>query len=260
LGHIHLAVLPSTKKWKAVVALLEDGAATDEIIEAAARAAERDFHKAAGDAAVVECVRLLGMIPVAAREPEFGRALRSMDILVSEQPDLMSVTAGAGQRLDRFVRDLGHFSDIAELARRALLGSLTHLVGDQLPSLFEVTPDETRTAFRRLSQSTNFSRLSREFFTRLVTQTLSYWLDRTLATHIGPGRKFRDAGERAAFDAALRQYGFEATRIIKEFSGGWYGKTLQQEGAISQTAATRFTAVALKKTVEELRRKRAVDA
>ena len=32
------------------------------------------------------------------------------------------------------------------------------------------------------------------------------------------------------FDGELAYFAAEATRIIKEFSGGWYGKTLHSEG------------------------------
>jgi hypothetical protein len=62
--------------------------------------------------------------------------------------------------------------------------------------------------------------------------------------------------ERNAFDRALEQYCSEATRIIREFSGAWYGKTLAREGTISQERAAAFSAVALKKIGAELQRKR----
>jgi hypothetical protein len=48
----------------------------------------------------------------------------------------------------------------------------------------------------------------------------------------------------------------EASRIIKEFSGGWYGKTLQQERQISKDEARKFAHVAFKKLRAELRKRR----
>jgi hypothetical protein len=52
----------------------------------------------------------------------------------------------------------------------------------------------------------------------------------------------------------------EASRIIKEFSGGWYGKTLQQQKAITQDAARGFAHVAFKKLRAELRQRTDADA
>ncbi|WP_417208433.1 hypothetical protein [Antarctobacter sp.] len=43
----------------------------------------------------------------------------------------------------------------------------------------------------------------------------------------------------------------ETTRIIREFSGGWYGKTLHREGGFNSVEAARFGHVALKKIVDD---------
>jgi hypothetical protein len=48
----------------------------------------------------------------------------------------------------------------------------------------------------------------------------------------------------------------EASRIIKEFAGGWYGKTLQQEKRISRNEAGKFAHIAFKKLRAELRERR----
>jgi hypothetical protein len=56
-----------------------------------------------------------------------------------------------------------------------------------------------------------------------------------------------------AFNAALDLHCREASRIIKEFAGGWYGKTLQHERRITQEEARKFAHVAFKKLRAELR-------
>ncbi len=48
----------------------------------------------------------------------------------------------------------------------------------------------------------------------------------------------------------------EATRIIREFAAGWYGKALRDGTTIGKEEATRFTAIAFRKIGEELRNKR----
>jgi hypothetical protein len=61
------------------------------------------------------------------------------------------------------------------------------------------------------------------------------------------------------FNAALDLHCREASRIIKEFSGGWYGKTLQQERQVSQEDARKFAHIAFKKLRAELRKRRDAD-
>lgn len=133
-------------------------------------------------------------------------------------------------------------------------------IGDALPGLFEATPEEVQAVARRMSWAKGISGFSRGFFGRLVSGTLSYWLDRTLALQVGEGQRFATTGERNAFDRALDQYSTEATRIIQEFSSGWYGKTLHREGGFRTKDAAIFGAVALKKTVSELRTRNSSDA
>ena len=107
-----------------------------------------------------------------------------------------------------------------------------------------------------LGTSKGFQSTARSFFTRLLSDTLRVWLDRTTSAQVGPESRFRDSGQRADFDRTLQQYCFEATCIISEFSAGWYGKTLHREGEIDSHHAAVFAAVAFKKITEEVQRKR----
>jgi hypothetical protein len=256
VGHIHLGVLPGTKRWRAVVSLLEDGALPDDVIASAAHAAEKEFEHAPNDPIFVETVRLLGLIPVAARRDDFGRALRELSLNVGDAPGLLDITTAAGGWLDRFAREQAHPTDFGELSRRALLASLSTMIGDQLPLLLGSGPEDVRLAARKLSVSNNFSSLARVYFTRLTSDALSNWLDRTLSAQVGPGQRFAHVGERAEFGEALGTYCWEATRIIRDFSGGWYGKTLHRDGTIHTANAAGYGAIAFRKIVEELRRKR----
>ena len=121
--------------------------------------------------------------------------------------------------------------------RRALVGTLSAQIGDALPGLFEADARDVQRAAAALGRPDAFSRAARAFFGRLLADTLGYWLDRTLSAEIGPGARIESLGERKAFDRALEQYCSEATRIIREFSGAWYGKTLFREGTISRDRA-----------------------
>lgn len=167
----------------------------------------------------------------------------------------MELVAAAGDQLDRVGRQEKDSGDFGELSRRALLASLSAQIGEGLPGFFEATPEEVRRSAARASYPAEFSKLARSFFTDLLSRTLRYWLDRTLSTHVGPEKRFAHAGQRAAFDQALQQYCFEATRIIAEFSAGWYGRRFNTGSAISRQDVAGFGAVAFKKINSELRRK-----
>jgi len=252
MGHIHLGVLPRSRKWRDVVALMDDGADVAAIAGAAARAADRDLAAAANDPVFVESLRLLAMIPAAARGKDFGDQLRRLDLDIRSDPDLIDIVAAVGQRLDAVGR--GHApTDFTELVRRTVSGTLSTAIGDSLPGLFEATATDVQAAARSLSSSVGFSGLARSFFTRLLNDTLRYWLDRASSTRTGPSRRFSDATARTAFDGAMSIHCAESTRIIREFAGGWYGKTLNREGEINTARAAAFGAVCFKKTLEELK-------
>ena len=77
MGHIHLGVLPRTKKWREVVDLLAAGFPDEQVVAASAIASERDFANAVHDPVFVEAVRLLALIPQAARSDDFDDGLRA---------------------------------------------------------------------------------------------------------------------------------------------------------------------------------------
>ena len=260
MGHIHLGVLPQSRKWRDVVSLLSGGAADAEVLAATAIAAERDLEQASNDPVFVEAVRLLLLVPYAARSEKFAEALRKLGLDVGAEPDVLDITAAAGARLDDVARATNRGSDFGELAGRALIATLGTQIGDRLPGLFDMAPGDVRIAVRDLSSPKGIADLTRGYFGRLLSDCLASWLDRKLSTEIGPGKRFERTTDRSSFDLALAQYSSESTRIIREFAPGWYGKRLYEDGTITSERAAAFGAVCFKKISEELRRKRDADA
>ena len=253
MGHTTLGVLPRTRYWEDVSKLLAGPAPNHVIFAASARAAEKDLLRATKDPVFIESVRLLLAIPAAARAQDFGDALRAQDMAVSNRPGLIDLVSAAARRLDQVRAERGGHSDLGELAARALSATLTTSIGDGLPGLFDATPDDVQDAARKLSWNKSIAEYTRSFFGSLVTGTLSYWLDRTLDREIGDGCRFVDVAARSAFQSELEQFSWESSRIIREFSGGWYGKTLHRDGGFNSIEAARFGHVALKKIVDDLR-------
>lgn len=256
MGHIHLGVLPNQKPWREVVALLEAGTDVEGIAGAAAKAAERSLLAASSDPVFIEAVRLLVSIPIAARTTDFADALRLLGVDVRSDPSFLDVMAGASRALDHLAQTQVVRTDFTEVAGRALSRALTDCVGGDLPGLFSPSAEDVRLSFKKFSRGPGISVLCQSYFTALVGSSLSYWLDRVLAAHVGTGRRFLSVTDKAVFDQALYSHVSEATRIIREFSSGWVGKTQYTKGSIPTEDARNFGHVCLRKVVEELREKR----
>lgn len=259
MGHVHLAVLPKTRKWGAVVDALTGGATDAAVAALSAAAAERDLVAATRDQAFVEAVRLLFLIPQAARAEDFGDALRRIDVPVADTPDLFALITGLTRRLDDIARTSSHRTDMGQIAGRCLAAMVTDHVSARIPGLFEPTTADVQAAVRELSTRSGIAAAARDFFGRLVAHGLSSWLSRVLSTQVGHDRRFASAGDRAVFDRALGQFAAEATRIIQEFAPGWCGRRLYEERTITTSAAAEFGAVAVKKIISELQLKRDPD-
>lgn len=164
--------------------------------------------------------------------------------------------AGLSRAIDQNAFDVGRSSDAGELAKAALLECLSVQLRDRLPSLFEPTCQDIRKELASFSSGQNFALLARDFFARLSYKSLDYYLSRELANHTGGDKRFASDADRTEFQRALSQHTFEASRIVKEFAGGWYGKTVWQKQTLSQDEINRFTRFAFKKMRSELGRRR----
>jgi hypothetical protein len=261
MGHIRLGTLPRTQKWNQVVSLIAGGANVERIAAASADAAEHGLERASQDEGLGHAFWLLTQIPQAARHSNFSERLWELGLTgVSSKPTLLEIVAAMTRAVDGHVRERGKRTDLGEMAQRAAAETLASLAGRELPSLFGPTTTDVQEAFAKLGTSDRFSMVARDFFSRLTSRSLGYFLSRELSKHVGPKKRFAAIGEHSDFNAALDPHCREASRIIKEFSGGWYGKTLQQEKQISRDDARRFAHVAFKKLRAELRKRRDTDA
>jgi len=260
MGHIRLKRLPSSKPWQQVVALLNGQADIDAIAAQSAEAAEHDLSAAANDPGLVHAFWLLTQIPIAARQTDYLNQLRQIGLQISDNPSLLEITGAFSRAVDEHLKQSGGRTDLGEMAQHAAVESLTTLVGRDLPGLFGPSAQDVQSALRRLGTTDRFSVFARDFFSRVVRKSLGYFLSRELSNHVGRGEKFSSIHEHTAFNEALDLHCREASRIIKEFAGGWYGKTQFLEKEISRDRAAAFAHVAFKKLRSELRKRRDADA
>lgn len=257
MGHIRLGTLQRSKKWRDVVGLLESGADVLAVAEAAARASELDLNRASDDPRFRFVASLLVRLPLLARAPGFDAALEELGAgpgALNSVPDLL---VGLNRIVERNKFETGGSSDPGELARLALIETLSVHLTDRLPSLFAPEPTEIRRALAAFSGGQGFAALARNFFARLTYRSLDYYLSRELANHTGPQARFATDADRTAFQQALATHTFEASRIVEAFAAGWYGKTVWRDQKLSQAEIDRFTRYAFTKMRSELGRRRA---
>ena len=257
MGHIRLGTLQRSKKWRDVIGLLDADADIESIAEAAARASEADLKRASDDPFFQFVTQLLVRLPLLARAPGFEVEMSKLGLTSDALESVTGLLSGLNEAINLQAFEQGQSSDAGELARSALLESLSVQLRDKLPTLFEPTPQEIRKALGSFSGGKEFSALARDFFARLSYRSLDYYLSRELADHIGADKRFGSDGDRVAFENALRQHTFEASKIVESFAGGWYGKTVWKEQSLTQEKINEFTRFAFKKMRSELGQRRA---
>src|SRR5262245_44208575 len=101
MGHQRLGVLPRSRDWQQVVALITEGGNVEVIAAATSRAAETSMIDASADPAVRYAFWLLTQIPLAARQDDLGAALRRLGLFgLPAQPSLADVTSGMMDAID----------------------------------------------------------------------------------------------------------------------------------------------------------------
>lgn len=258
MGHVRLGRLPRTRKWDQVVSLLVAGRPAEEIAASSAAAAESALRVAHADAALGHAFWLLTQIPLAARSPDLSGNLEILGLRVERSLTLLTVVGAFSEAVDRHVKRAGGRTDLGEMAQLAAVESLSAVAGQDLPSLLAPTPEDVRLALGRLAAPNRFAMLAREFFSRLTTRYLDYFLSREISNHVGPGRRLRSIDDHTVFNDALDQHCREASRIVEAFAGGWFSKT-HFEGGITPEKAQSFAYVAFKKIQSELRRRSEAD-
>jgi hypothetical protein len=255
MGHIRLGYMPRTREWTEVVQLLVQGASANQVAVAAIRAVEDGLKQAASDAGVVATVRLLLMIPHAARNDPFSDSLAACSVRVPSDPSFMDVLGGFSDALDAAMPNNRGRTDLGEMAQMAAAETLAATVGAESTSLYGASPDAVRQAFAGLATVNRFGLFARMFFARFTFKTLDYFLSRAAADHVGEGRRFTTLDTYAEFSGALELHCKEAARYVEQFSGEWASReNYETGGTFGGDLVPRFIGGAMNKLVNEFKR------
>jgi hypothetical protein len=253
MGHQRLGKLPTTRPWRAVIALVTGGADAAEVAAAVGQAAEESLQRAGDDNALRQGFWLLTQLPLAAQEADFGRALNALGLDTTSQPTLIEIGAAVMAVIDDGLACDPKATDFSEMAATAAVESLVAVAGRDAGGLFGTTyaADEARAALRDLAKPARFAMLARDFFARLTREYLSYYLSRVLPDHVGGAQRFPSLKDHHAFEHALETHCRETSKIIEVYAADWFNKT-NYEGGITPDKAGWFAYKAFEKVRAEL--------
>src|SRR4029077_1444318 len=227
----------------------------EDLVQAVARkallAARTGFTRAKRDETLAYTFYLLTQVALASREDNWTTRLKELGVSLGPTSSIIDLTTEFHNAVDHFLRAKKSSSDIGEMAQRAAGDAITPLAGTHAQTLFGETGGELRLAVRSLSTKKGFGELSQQFFGRLTSRFLNFFLSRITASKAG-GASLQQVGDISAFNRSLEFHCVESSRIVRDFAAEWYSKTQHQKGS-GLTDARAFVAVALQKVVEELR-------
>jgi len=255
MGHVRLGKLPTSKKWKDVVAYLAGGDVdVSGLADAIFKAADKALKQASKDPAFVEVCWHLIKIPQAAKSADFAAALKELGIQVPATPSLLDVVIGFDAAIEKVMRHPGgRATDLGEMSRQAGIAALYEVTQERLPTLWEPsTIDETST-IATLASPDKFGELAQRFFTRLTERNILYFLDREWPKHIGKDKLAHSLSDMSLLEKSVRRHCEETTLIMRAFSKDWLAKNVYvNHGAITHLQTRNFASVALKKISAEL--------
>jgi hypothetical protein len=255
MGHNRLGALAQTRPWRNVVGVLEDpGSRTAEIASATAMAARVGLQRAKGDEGLSYSFWLLCQIPLAAKQADFGKALRALGLDVPDSPSAFDVAAGLTEAVESHLRQTRGRTDIGEIAQLSAAECLTATATQGAKGLFSTEAENVQNTFGERATQRNFGFFAQDFFARFTNRFLAYHLSRELSNHVGEGRRFGNIAEHEQFKDALELHCCQMARIVRDFAGAWHSKTNYESG-ITLLKAKRFAAHAMSKLSDELSRR-----
>ncbi len=256
MGHTRLGTLPRSKAWGEVVGLIAAGADVETVARATINAADKAFAFVQDDCGYNHAVWLLTQLGLAGKSPNPLEHLRKQGVNIPDNTSLPEIVSALSKAMDDADYMNGKNSDLGELAHRALVDAVITRMEPKIEqqSLFNMQSDDTKKALSDFSKDKEFSQLSREFYSRLTSECMQYFLSHTLASHLGDGQRFATTNQMSHFEEAMATHCREASLIVEKYSGEWFSKHSYEEGgAISRDSVQGFASWALKKINDELK-------
>jgi hypothetical protein len=255
MGHMRIGFLPKTRKWKQVIELL--GATTssnEKIAYATITASEEFFNQNKDNSVVVFCYWFLTQITSHARKKEvFINELNRFGLNINNLKNAINFLSSVSKYIDKQTQIRKGNYVLSKIAILSLKEVLSETIESQSQSLFGKSFEDIRIACKKYSDPKKFSKLSRLYFSKLLYRILQFFLSRETCNNVGRNRKFKDITELINFNSAIKLYCFQVSKIVEDFSSGWYSKHIW-EGEITEEDTKKFVVIAIKKLQSEILR------
>lgn len=256
MGHTRINLLHS-KQWREVIELIAGGADVEQVANATLNSAEEAFKfvNINDDDGFNQAAWIMVQLGIAAKFDDPVRHLRDNGINIPSKTTLPGIISAISDAMDSHLDRHGKRSDLSEIAQRALIGAVTERMRPKLENrLFEVSSDDVKGVLGEFYKQKEFSKLSRNFFEKLTNECMDYFLSQTLSSQVGQGQRFASMNEKSQFDAALSTHCLEASKVVEEYSGGWFSKHMfEEKGEISRESVKGFASYGMKKMTDVLK-------
>ena len=252
MGHIRIGRLPKRHGWDSVIAALQvETKADNEIMGDAAKAAAKSLGVAKYQGSLNLCYWLFLSLVRAARSEDFLDGLRQLGLVM--KPDASAaafVTATTGLARAR-LRESGWLAVTDELALQAFQTAVGDCLLQDATTLFGADIESVQMALRKMSTKDNVAKVARRFFSEFMYRILARAFERRLSDALAKGDRFRSTDDLSEFHSRLRAYCWDVSKIVEEYSGGWYSKHTWL-GDLGEKQTARFTGYAIEKLFSEL--------
>jgi hypothetical protein len=262
MGHTRLGQIPTTRRWRDVVAIfaaaganIGSASAPDEVPRLAAStmdAAAGALKAGLKDGGIAHVFFVLTQLALSTRRASSDEALRALGITLPAQASHLDLTSEVHRVLDEHFLRVGKKSDLAEMAQLALGETLTAFFRSQPSDLFSPSAAQVQRDLHQLGTQRTFGEISRGFFSSLMSRMLGFYLSKFVLPGEGQ-RLIGGASDLTRFNAELRIHTYQRAAIIHEFAEKWFSKTEFEKG-IDPANARRFVAYACKKIEMEFLR------
>lgn len=260
MGHTRLGKIPTTRRWRDVVATFSQaGAGTPnpgfsseipKIASSTLGAATNALHAGVRDGGLGFIFYFLTQLALSARRPENG--LEELGIHLTSSATSLDLTTEVHRVLDEHFQAAGTKSDVAEMAQLAIGETLIAYFRERPRDLFAPSAAQLAADLHQLGTQKTFGQISRNFFANFMNRMLGFYVSKFAL----PGQKqhlLKGADDLSNFNAELKLHTYQRAAVIHEFAEKWFSKTEFEKG-IDPNNTRRFVAHACKKLEEEFMR------
>jgi len=255
MGHIRLGRLPRTISWKRVLESFSNSdTSLNEIVQLTAIASQKVLTNSKYIEGLTHCFWLFTNIAKASRNENFADSLNNLGISVSDKDSRLNILKKIYDSASTSLRESGKFSILDQIAMDSFKSAFHNTITQESSTLFGCDIDTIQRAFKKYSTSTQVSKLGREFFSQYMYKSFSFVLEKELANKISATGRFQNSKDIENFNRNLKTYCWEASKIVEDFSGGWYGKHSFEGDLVNKKQTYKFTHHAMTKLLSEISR------